>query len=107
MNAAEKRIVYIIRSDVDPTRFYTGLTADVVARLEWHNHGPSGFTCDYRPWSLVVSLHFATERDARGFERYLKTGSGRAFSKRHFSPHQDDEREIAIPETRTISKQRK
>ncbi|HET9217732.1 MAG TPA: GIY-YIG nuclease family protein [Terriglobia bacterium] len=64
MRFNEKRFVYIMRSDVDPTRLYTGLTADVVARLAWHNHGPRGFSCDYRPWSLVVFLQFATERDA-------------------------------------------
>jgi predicted GIY-YIG superfamily endonuclease len=90
---AEKFNVYIIRSDVDPCRFYTGLTADVGRRLEWHNHGPSGCTREHRPWSLVVSMQFATERDARRFERYLKTGSGRAFSKRHFSPHEGHERD--------------
>jgi hypothetical protein len=39
-----------------------------------------------RPWSLVVSLEFASERAARRFEKYLKSGSGRAFSKRHFGP---------------------
>jgi predicted GIY-YIG superfamily endonuclease len=88
MNQREKRIVYVIRSDVDPSRFYTGITSDVTERLQWHNHGPCGVTCNNRPWSLVVALHFGTERAARRFEKYLKTGSGRAFSKRHFNPDQ-------------------
>ena len=34
--------------------------------------------------SVIVSLEFATEAAARQFERYLKSGSGRAFAKRHF-----------------------
>ena len=84
--ADEKRIVYIIRSDADPSHYYTGITSNIDARLEWHNHGPCGFTVDHRPWSLVVALTFAAETHARRFERYLKTGSGRAFSKRHFNP---------------------
>jgi len=33
---------------------------------------------------LIVSLDFATESSAVAFEQYLKTGSGRAFAKRHF-----------------------
>jgi hypothetical protein len=29
-------------------------------------------------------MEFATEQDALRFEKYLKSGSGRAFAKRHF-----------------------
>lgn len=84
MPANEKRFVYILRSDADPSRHYTGITSDVAARLEWHNHGPSGCTVHHRPWSLVVAFEFPAEQAARCFERYLKSGSGRAFTKRHF-----------------------
>jgi len=52
-------------------------------RLQWHTHAPSGHTVNHRPWSLPVAIEFPTESDARRFERYLKTGSGRAFAKRH------------------------
>jgi hypothetical protein len=31
-----------------------------------------------------VSIEFPTEAQALRFERYLKSGSGRAFAKRHF-----------------------
>jgi len=41
-------------------------------------------TAALRPWSLLVSIEFSTERAASAFERYLKSGSGRAFAKRHF-----------------------
>jgi len=86
MHGFEKRIVYIIRSDIDPSRHYVGITNDLRARLEWHNHGPSGHTRSHRPWSVVVSLEFPTEKEAVRFEKYLKSGSGRAFSTRHFGP---------------------
>lgn len=79
-----KRFVYILRSSSDPTRHYVGITSDVDERLEWRNHGPSGFTVAHRPWSVVMSMEFPTERIAVRFERYLKSGSGRAFAKRHF-----------------------
>jgi len=83
MPNSEKRFVYTIRSDTDPSRHYTGITGDVAARLEWHNHGPSGCTVNNRPWSLVVAIEFPAEQSARRFEKYLKSGSGRAFAKRH------------------------
>ncbi len=79
-----RRFVYILRSDTHPERHYVGLTSHVAERLRWHNTGPSGVTVNHRPWSLVVSLEFADAGAAARFERYLKTGSGRAFSKRHF-----------------------
>ena len=85
MHGVEKRIVYILRSESDPSRHYVGITNDASARLEWHNHGPSGHTRSHRPWSVVVSMEFPNEREAVRFEKYLKSGSGRAFAKRHFS----------------------
>ena len=78
------RFVYIIRSVHDPARYYAGLTSNVTQRLEIHNSGGSQHTRQNRPWRLVVSLEFATESSAAAFEKYLKTGSGRAFAKRHF-----------------------
>ena len=84
-----KRFVCILRSDVDPDRHYVGLTSDVNNRLEWHNHGPCGQTVEHRPWSLAVVIEFPTEHQAATFEQYLKTGSGRAFAKRHLSSRQE------------------
>jgi putative endonuclease len=80
----QRRFVYILRSDTHPDRHYVGVTSDVERRLDCHNTGPSGVTVHHRPWSLVVSLEFTNATTAVRFERYLKTGSGRAFAKRHF-----------------------
>jgi putative endonuclease len=77
MTEKERRDV-IIQSHVDRFRFYTGLTRDVAKRVKWHNHGPCGYTMANRPWSLVASMQLASESAARQFERYLKSGSGRA-----------------------------
>ena len=79
-----KRFVYILRSGANPNRHYVGVTSDVGHRLEWHNPGPCGHTAEHRPWSLVVVIEFPTEQQAVRFERYLKSGSGRAFAARHF-----------------------
>ena len=75
--------VYVIRS-VLPDRVYTGLTDNVQRRLDVHNSGGSKHTAPLRPWSLVASIEFANTASAVEFETYLKSGSGRAFSKRHF-----------------------
>jgi predicted GIY-YIG superfamily endonuclease len=85
MTGLGKRFVYILRSDSDPDRHYVGIASDPERRLEWHNHGPCGHTVRHRPWSLAVAMEFPTEREAVRFEKYLKSGSGRAFAKRHFA----------------------
>jgi putative endonuclease len=84
MRGLGARFVYILRSDSKPSRHYVGRTTNVHQRLEWHNTGPCGYTIHHRPWSVVVSLEFPNESAAAQFERYLKSGSGRAFAKRHF-----------------------
>jgi putative endonuclease len=80
----EKRIVYILRSGVDPSHHYVGLTADLASRLAGHNSDRHGHTKRHRPWTVLVSIQFPTETGARRFEKYLKSGSGRAFATRHF-----------------------
>ena len=64
-----KRLVYIVRSDADASRHYVGITSHLEGRLDWHNHGPCGHTVSHRPWSLVVSIEFPTERAAVRFEK--------------------------------------
>jgi predicted GIY-YIG superfamily endonuclease len=80
----QSRIVYVIRSVNHPIRYYTGLTDNVERRLAVHNSGGSAYTATLRPWVLVAFTVFSDPESAAEFERYLKTGSGRAFSKRHF-----------------------
>lgn len=80
----EKRFVYVLQcADMVP-RFYVGLTSDVSRRLEDHNTGRCPHTARYRPWRLHVAIEFRDEKRAVRFERYLKSGSGRAFAKTHF-----------------------
>jgi putative endonuclease len=81
---AASRFVYILRSCSDPDRHYVGRTSDVLIRLGFHNAGLSPHTAKYRPWRIIVALEFPVEEQAVRFEKYLKSGSGRAFAKRHF-----------------------
>jgi predicted GIY-YIG superfamily endonuclease len=72
--------VYILQSVGHPDQYYTGLCGDVQGRLEAHNAGQSPHTAKYKPWRLVSSHYFERPQAASAFERYLKSGSGRAFA---------------------------
>jgi hypothetical protein len=48
-----------------------------------HNAGRCPHTAGGRPWQIDFSITFADEKRALKFERYLKSGSGCAFAKRH------------------------
>ena len=78
-----KCIVYVLKSASDPRRYYTGLTSDLPTRLDAHNAGQCSHTANGRPWVVDVVVEFTEERRAVTFERYSKSGSGVAFSKRH------------------------
>ena len=80
----EKRFVYVLRNASAEARYYIGLTSGVHSRLAIHNSGGCPHTRSGRPWTLHVAVEFSDEATAVRFERYLKSGSGRAFAKRHF-----------------------
>lgn len=76
--------IYMLRSLSDPDQTYIGSTADLRARVAEHNSGKSIHTNKFRPWDLAAYVAVPDRRIAEEFERYLKTGSGRAFAKTHF-----------------------
>lgn len=76
--------VYILVSETDPTKHYTGYTTDLLTRLEAHNQGRSPHTAKYVPRRIETAVAFRDEEKARAFERYLKSHSGRAFATKHF-----------------------
>jgi len=77
-------MVYLLQSLRDESRYYVGSTDHLPLRIAEHNSGSSVHTAKFRPWRLVVSVHFEEPHKAFAFERYLKSGSGRGFAKRHF-----------------------
>ena len=80
---SRKRFVYVLKSRSQPSRYYTGVTSDVAARLAAHNTGQCHHTARGGPWEIDVVVEFADEKRGPVFERYLKSGSGVAFAKRH------------------------
>jgi putative endonuclease len=75
------KYVYILESLAESGHFYTGITDDLKARLSAHNTGAVTHTSKYRPWRIKSYIAFTDEARASAFERYLKSGSGRAFAK--------------------------
>ncbi len=76
--------VYILVGESEPDRHYIGSTSDLNARLAAHNAGRVSHTSKYKPWSVETATAFHPQTKAIAFERYLKSGSGREFARRHF-----------------------
>ncbi len=76
--------VYFLESISNPGKRYIGKTGDLGNRLKMHNAGKSPHTARFRLWKTVIAMRFDNDNKAEAFERYLKSGSGHAFAKRHF-----------------------
>jgi putative endonuclease len=74
--------VYILQSETDSRRFYTGFTESLTSRLKEHNSGKNPHTAKAKPWKIKTAIAFDNRQKALDFERYLKTASGRAFAKK-------------------------
>jgi len=75
------KYIYILQSVGDTERFYTRITDDLRAGLSKHNSGSVTHTAKHRPWRIKSYVAFSDDDRALAFEKYLKSGSGRAFAK--------------------------
>ncbi|PIR53515.1 excinuclease ABC subunit C [Candidatus Peregrinibacteria bacterium CG10_big_fil_rev_8_21_14_0_10_49_10] len=76
--------VYILESEKNTKHWYVGVTRDLNRRLNEHNAGDSIHTNKFKPWKIKNYTAFNSQKKAEAFERYLKSNSGRVFSKRHY-----------------------
>ncbi|MFA6376456.1 MAG: GIY-YIG nuclease family protein [Candidatus Paceibacterota bacterium] len=63
--------------------FYIGCCEDLKERLERHKNGNVPATANRLPISFEFYFAIPDKYKAFEFEKYLKSGSGRAFIKRH------------------------
>lgn len=70
--------VYVLHS-AKSKNFYIGYTEELKKRFTLHNSGKIFSTKPYIPWKLVFYSAFENMRQAKDFEKYLKSGSGKAF----------------------------
>ena len=64
-------------------KLYTGYTENLKERLERHVNGYVPATENRRPVQLVTYVVIRDKYKAFEFEKYLKSGSGRAFLNKH------------------------
>jgi predicted GIY-YIG superfamily endonuclease len=83
-NMGKFHYVYVLQSLVEPARHYTGFTEALSDRLQYHNAGRVPHTSKFMPWRIQNAFAFCDRTRALAFERYLKSPSGRAFSRKHF-----------------------
>jgi putative endonuclease len=81
--APSMKYVYILESEIGE-HFYVGITDDLRARLAAHNEGHVSHTSKHLPWRIKTYVALSDEKTAFAFEKYLKSASGRAFSKKRF-----------------------
>ena len=65
--------------------YYEGCTDDLKDRLYRHQKGQVDATKNRLPVKLEMYFAIGDKYKAFEFEKYLKSGSGRAFIKKHFS----------------------
>ena len=72
--------VYIL--ELSNHTFYVGQTSDLKRRIKDHKKGNTKHTSKYKIKELVFYSAFKDKTKAIRFEKYLKSGSGKAFKKK-------------------------
>ncbi len=72
--------VYLLESKIDKS-WYIGYSKNLKERLASHNRGDNKATKNKRPWKIIYYEAYTNRVDAKGREKFLKSGSGRRFIK--------------------------
>jgi len=78
--------VYLLESTIDKS-WYMGYSSNLRKRFASHNAGINKATKSKRPWKLIYYEAYLDRLDAKGRERFLKSGSGRRFIKKQLSKY--------------------
>ncbi|MBL7883984.1 MAG: GIY-YIG nuclease family protein [Bacteroidia bacterium] len=70
--------VYLLKCS-DGT-YYTGCTSNLEERMKRHNKKEVLYTSSRLPFELITHIVFTDKYKAFAFEKYLKSGSGKAFT---------------------------
>ena len=73
--------IYILQSQKDKSK-YIGLTGNLKRRINEHNSGLSKYSNTKRPFKIIWYCVFKEKQKAYMFEKYLKSSSGYAFTKK-------------------------
>jgi putative endonuclease len=79
-------VVYILFS-TSSGKTYTGMTADLITRFQFHNFkSTKEYTLRYRPWIVIHVEFFERKTEALLREKELKSGRGRKWVKNNILP---------------------
>jgi putative endonuclease len=81
----EEYFVYALVSKID-RRIYVGISENPEKRLIEHNSGKTRSTKGFIPWELFFKRSFNTRNEAREYEKYYKSGSGKEKLKSLLAP---------------------
>ena len=74
--------VYLLQDSGDKS-WYIGYSANLKQRVERHQRGDGARTTRRKQnWDLIYYEAYKNEQDAKGRERFLKSGSGRTYLKK-------------------------
>ena len=77
--------VYLLECSSDKS-WYVGYSANLKQRIARHQKGDGARTTSRRTgWKLIYYEAYLDERDAKGRELFLKSGSGRRFLKKQLA----------------------
>lgn len=79
----KKPLTYYVYSLKCADGYYVGCTDDLSDRIKRHRLGQVPATAKRLPISLAFYFAIPDKHNAFAFEKYLKSGSGRAFVKKH------------------------
>ena len=85
MASVTKPLMYYVYSLKCKDGYYIGCTDDLKDRLQRHQKGQVPATADRLPVKLDFYCALRDKYKAFEFEKYLKSGSGRVFLKRHLT----------------------
>jgi predicted GIY-YIG superfamily endonuclease len=74
---------YVYVLECNDGKPYTGCTSNLKERIHRHQNGQVPATVKRLPVKLISYFAFLAKHTAFNFEKYLKSGSGRAFVKKH------------------------
>lgn len=83
--------VYLLENKKDQS-WYIGYTSNLKRRLKEHQSGHGSQTTGIKSgWHLIYYEAYMNEKDAKGRERFLKSGSGRRFLKKQILNYLSDD----------------
>jgi putative endonuclease len=76
---------YLLENQTDKS-WYIGYSSNLRQRLEAHQAGVGGQTTSRKQnWKLIYCEGYLSAQDAKGRERFLKSGAGRRFIKKQLA----------------------